>query len=142
MAKNYEISVYFSINAILALSRAAITWKFRLRWFPNEGPYKAGKLKTDIDLVPLMPDENKIFTGSLIWIREFDHVKCTPSTRNHPYFSFGCLLRRVFPVRFKTHPKLEIIEALAQLFFTRKAVQCRAFVFSPRSDQVKDSSLI
>ena len=78
------------------MSRAAITWKFKLRWFPNERPYKAGKLKLDMDLVPLMPDDDKIFRGPLIWIRGFDDVNCTSSIRNHPYFSFGCLLRRVF----------------------------------------------
>lgn len=83
------------------MSGTAITSKFKLRWFPNEGPYKAGKLKTDIDLGLLMPDEDKFFSGSSIWICEFDDV--THSIRNHPYFSFACLLGRVFPVRFKSH---------------------------------------
>ena len=42
MAKNYEISVYFSANVISALSRTALNYEFQnalLRWSPNEGLY-------------------------------------------------------------------------------------------------------
>ena len=36
-----------------------------MRWFPKEEQYCAGKLQTDINLVPVMPDEDKTFSGSL-----------------------------------------------------------------------------
>ena len=45
------------------MSRIAVTSKFKMRWFPNEGRYWAGKLLTYINLVPHMPDENKTFSG-------------------------------------------------------------------------------
>ena len=35
-------------------------------WFPNEATYRAVKLKTDINMPPLMPDEVKNFGGSLV----------------------------------------------------------------------------
>ena len=46
-------------------------------WFPNEARYWAVKSSTDIDIPPLMPDEDKNFGGSLVldfgkWWR---HVK-------------------------------------------------------------------
>ena len=45
LAKKNEISVYFSTNVIAVfLSRTAITMKFKMRWFPKEGRYKAGNL--------------------------------------------------------------------------------------------------
>ena len=34
--------------------------------FPNEARYGALKLETDINLPPLMPDEDKNFRGSLV----------------------------------------------------------------------------
>ena len=50
------------------MSHIAITvdLKFKMRWFPNEERYRAGKLLTDIKLVPLMPNEDKNFGGSLV----------------------------------------------------------------------------
>ena len=40
MAKNHEISVYFfDKRDVSIMLRAAITSKFRMRWFPNEGRY-------------------------------------------------------------------------------------------------------
>ena len=33
---------------------------------PNEGCYRAEKLQTAINLVPLMPDEDKTFSGFLV----------------------------------------------------------------------------
>ena len=33
---NNEISIYFSIEAIVTLLRTAIILKFKMRWFPNE----------------------------------------------------------------------------------------------------------
>ena len=38
-AQNYEISIYFSTNAIVALSRTSITRKFKILWFPNKARY-------------------------------------------------------------------------------------------------------
>ena len=49
------------------MSHTAITLKFKMRWFPNEGRYRAGTLLTDINLVPLIPDEDKTFSGSLVF---------------------------------------------------------------------------
>ena len=55
------------------MSRTAITSKFKTRWLENEGRYWVGKLSIDIDpspnyylLLPLMPDEDKTFSGSLV----------------------------------------------------------------------------
>ena len=45
---------------------SAIILKLKIRWFPNEARYCAGKLSRDINLVPLMPDEDKTFSGSLV----------------------------------------------------------------------------
>ena len=47
------------------MSRTAITLKFKVRWFQNEGRYWAEKLKTDIILVPLMPNVDANFGVSL-----------------------------------------------------------------------------
>ena len=38
-AKNHEIGIHFSTNAIIALSRTAITLKFKMLWFPKEARY-------------------------------------------------------------------------------------------------------
>ena len=54
------------------MSRTAIASKFKIRGtkfiavdnFPNERRYRAGKLSTAINLVPLMSDKN--FNGSLV----------------------------------------------------------------------------
>jgi len=48
------------------MSRTAIALKFKMRWFPDEASYLAGKLQTDIHLVPLMPVEDNIFNGFLV----------------------------------------------------------------------------
>ena len=48
------------------MSRTAITLKLKMRWFPDEASCCAEKLYTDIDLAPLMPDENKNFGISLV----------------------------------------------------------------------------
>ena len=46
------------------MSRTATTLKFKLRWFPDEAGYSAEKVYTNINLPPLMSNENII--GSLI----------------------------------------------------------------------------
>ena len=43
-ATNHEIGKYFSTNAMVALSRTAITLKFKMLWLPNEARYGAVKL--------------------------------------------------------------------------------------------------
>ena len=35
-------------------------------WFPNEASHFAEKLKTDINMPPLLPDEDKNFGRSLV----------------------------------------------------------------------------
>ena len=35
-------------------------------WIPNEARYRAVKLYTDVDIPPLMPDEDYNFGGSLV----------------------------------------------------------------------------
>ena len=48
------------------MSRTAITLKFKVRWFSNEGRYCAEKLQADTILVPLMPDVAANFGASLV----------------------------------------------------------------------------
>ena len=48
------------------MSRTAITLKFRLLWFPEEEGFSAEKGYTDINLPPLMSNEDKNISGSLI----------------------------------------------------------------------------
>ena len=35
-------------------------------WFPNEAGYCAEKLETDVNMSPILPDEDKNFGGSLV----------------------------------------------------------------------------
>ena len=37
-----------------------------MRWFPDEASCRAENVHTDIDLAPLMPDEDKNFDVSLV----------------------------------------------------------------------------
>jgi len=48
------------------MSRTAITLKFKLCWFLDEADYLAEKGYTDINLPPLMSNEDKNISGSLI----------------------------------------------------------------------------
>ena len=69
MAQNCKIRVYFSTNAISAyngMSHTTIAPNFKMPWFPNKGHYSVGKLKTDINLVTLMSDEDKTLSVSLL----------------------------------------------------------------------------
>ena len=47
------------------MSRTAITRKFKMCLFLDEASYWAEKLLTEINLPPLMPDEDNNFGGSL-----------------------------------------------------------------------------
>ena len=40
-------------------------------WFPNEAHYRALKLQTDINLLPLLHEEDKNFRGSLYVVLDF-----------------------------------------------------------------------
>ena len=62
----------------LLMSSTAITLKFKMGWLPNKVSNLAEKLKTDINLAPLMPYEDKI---------EHDDVTCKP--RIAPAYSQG-----------------------------------------------------
>ena len=48
------------------MSRTAITQKFKMCLFLDEASYWAEKLWTDINLPPLMPDEDSNFGGYLV----------------------------------------------------------------------------
>jgi len=48
------------------MSRTIITLKFKLHWFPEEAGYSAEKEYTDINLPPLMINEDKNISGSSI----------------------------------------------------------------------------
>ena len=48
------------------MPRTVIALKFKMHWFPDETSYWAEKLKTDLNLCPLMPDEDNNFDGSLV----------------------------------------------------------------------------
>ena len=50
---------YIVFNKRNLVSRTAITQKFKMLWFKNEARYWASKLQTDLNLAPLMPDEDK-----------------------------------------------------------------------------------
>jgi len=39
MAKIHEISIFFDKRDLSFMSRTAVTPKFKMRWFPNEGRY-------------------------------------------------------------------------------------------------------
>ena len=82
------------------MSRTAITSKFKMCWFPNEGCYWAGKLSTGINLEPLKPDEDKTFSGSLVLDLRISwrhlHTLClkTPASRfsvkeNHNFWKWS-----------------------------------------------------
>ena len=66
MAKTQDISVYFLTNAILAPCHTRYDLKLKLGWFPNKVRNLAAELSTDKNLVPLMPDGDKTFSGSLV----------------------------------------------------------------------------
>ena len=75
MAKNPKISF---------MSRTTITVKFKMFLFSNEASYWAEKVLTDINLPPLMRDEDNNFGGSLVWILESDDFTCNPATQEYP----------------------------------------------------------
>ena len=77
--------MYFSTNAFVALTYTAITLKFKC--FPDEASYWAEKLFTDINLPPLMPDEDKNFGGSLVL--DFKKMMTSRASQEHihgPFF--------------------------------------------------------
>ena len=69
------------------MSRTTITSKFKMCWFSNEGCYWAGKLQTGINLVLLMSDEDKIFSGPFVldlriwWRQAHTLYPCQPRSQ-------------------------------------------------------------
>jgi len=51
--------MFFDKRVRSFMSRTAITLKFKLRWFPEEAGYSAEKGYTDINLPPLMSNEDR-----------------------------------------------------------------------------------
>ena len=47
------------------MSRTVIALKFKMLCFPDEASYQTATLLTDINLSPLMPDEDNNVGGSL-----------------------------------------------------------------------------
>ena len=68
MVKYHEIRICFFDKRFRSfMSRTIITLTFRLRWFPEEAGYSAEKGYTDINVPPLMSNnEDKNISGSLI----------------------------------------------------------------------------
>ena len=62
----FDKRVFFDKHVCSFMSRTAITLKFKLRWFPEEAGYSAEKEYTDINLPPLMSNEDKNISGSLV----------------------------------------------------------------------------
>ena len=56
--------MFFDKRVRSFMSRTAITLKFQLRWFPEEAGYSAEKEYTDINLPPLMSNEDKNISDS------------------------------------------------------------------------------
>ena len=57
---------FFDKRDLSFMSHTLKTSKFKTRWLANERRYWIGKLSTDEDLVPLMPDDDKTFSDSLV----------------------------------------------------------------------------
>ena len=58
--------MFFDKRVRSFIPRTAITLKFKLRWSPEEAGYSAEKVYTDINLPPLMSNEDKNTSGSLV----------------------------------------------------------------------------
>jgi len=58
--------MFFDKRVHSFMSRTAITLKFKLRWFREEAGYSTEKGYTDINLPPLMSNENKNISGHLV----------------------------------------------------------------------------
>ena len=86
-SKSWDKYVVFDKLDHSLVSRISITLKFKMLWIPNEARYWAVKLKTDINIPPLMPDEDKNFGGSLVldskkWWRHVKTIYIQPSWPN------------------------------------------------------------
>jgi len=68
MAKYHQIRIIMFFWQMLPsfMSCTVITLKIRLHWFPEEACYSTEKGYTDINLPPLMSNEDKNNSGSLI----------------------------------------------------------------------------
>jgi len=67
MAKYHEIEIWFFDKGFRSFMwHNVIALKFRLRWFPEKAGYSAEKGYTDINLPPLMSNEDNNISGFLI----------------------------------------------------------------------------
>jgi len=68
MAKHHEIEYVFSDKRVRSfMSHTAITQnRFKLPWFSDEAGCSAEKVYKNINLPPLMSNEDKKFGGSLV----------------------------------------------------------------------------
>jgi len=81
MAKYHKIRISFFDKRVRSfMSRTAITLKFKLRWFPD---YSAEKVYTDINLPPLMSNEDKYW-----WLFNFEFKKVMTSRASQHRFLF------------------------------------------------------
>jgi len=55
--------MFFDKRVRSFMSRTAITLKFKLRWFPEEAGYSDEKEYAEINLPPLMSNEDKNISG-------------------------------------------------------------------------------
>ena len=58
--------MFFEKRVRSFMPRTAITLKYKLRWFPEEAGYSAERGYTDINLPPLVSNEDKNISGSLV----------------------------------------------------------------------------
>ena len=58
-SKSWDHYIFFNKLDRSLVSRASITRKFKILWFSNEAGYWAVKFDTDINMPPLIPDEEE-----------------------------------------------------------------------------------
>ena len=69
--------MFFDKHVHIFVSRTAITLKFKMCLFLDEASSWPEKLFTDINLLPLMPDEDNNFDGALVsdFTKRWRHVQ-------------------------------------------------------------------
>ena len=79
--------MFFDKHVHIFMSPTAITLKFKMCLFLDEACSWAEKFFTDINLSPLMPDEDNNFDSSLVldfrkWLRHMQPKNCSIKIRN------------------------------------------------------------